>query len=211
MSLFDNMGSLMNTLMQPNDYEETKNLANKAGVDTNDFAKIASIGLPLILQGMNRNNQSQEGLESFNQALNQHQERNNYDSFNQFSRNVDPQEGDKIVNHVFHNDKDDVSNSLAERLGVSQATVNKTLAILAPIAIKYLADRKRQQNLDAQGVQQETQNLTREAAMKARDFNKEQPSNSGGLLGDLLNGLTDSSNKEEKDTGLLGSLFDLFK
>lgn len=101
MALFDNIGSLMNTLMQPDDHEETKNLANKAGVDTTDFAKIASIGLPLLLQGMNRNNKDQVGLESFNQALKQHQERNNYDSFNQFSRNVDPQDGDKIVGHVF--------------------------------------------------------------------------------------------------------------
>ncbi|WP_338486805.1 hypothetical protein [Ruoffia tabacinasalis] len=56
MSLFNDIGNLMGTLMQPDQHEEGKNLASKAGVDTNDFAKIASIGLPLLLQGMNRNN-----------------------------------------------------------------------------------------------------------------------------------------------------------
>lgn len=172
MSLFNNIGSLMSTLMQPNDNEETQDLANKAGVDRNDFAKIAFVGLPLILQGMNRNSQSKKGLNSFNQALDQHEERNNYDSFNQFSKNIDPQNGDKILGHVFNNEKDDVSNSLAERLGVNPSIVKKTLAVLAPIAIKYVFDCKKEQNLDDQGVQQETQNLTREAAMKARDYKK---------------------------------------
>lgn len=147
MSLFNNIGSLMSTLMQPEQHEESQNLAKKAGIDTNDFAKIASIGLPLILQGMNRNNESQQGLDSLNQALNQHQERNNYDSFNQFSKNVDSQDGDKIVGHVFNAEKEDVNNSLADRLNVSPDTVRKTLAILAPIAIKYLADQKRQKKL----------------------------------------------------------------
>lgn len=211
MSLFNDIGNLMGTLMQPDQHEEGKNLASKAGVDTNDFAKIASIGLPLLLQGMNRNNQHQQGLESFNQALNQHQERNNYESFNQFSKNVDPQDGQKIVGYVFNNEQEEVNNSLADRLGVNPDTVKRTMAILAPIAIKYLADRKRQQNLDAQGVQKETQNLTREAAMRARDFNTNDQSKSDGLLGDLFSNLTDSTNTQKNDSGLLGSLFDLFK
>ncbi len=210
MSLFNNMGSLMEVLMQPNQHEESQQLANRAGVDTNDFAKIASIGLPLILQGMNRNNQSQSGLDSFTQALNQHQTRNNYDSLSQFSRNVDPVDGDKIVGHVFNEEKNSVNHSVADRLGVSPEMVQKTLAILAPLAIKYLAERKQQQNLDAQGVQQETQNITREAAMQARELNKSDQTNSGGLLGDLLNSFTDSTDNKNDD-GLLGSLFDLFK
>lgn len=211
MSLFNNIGSLMSTLMQPEQHEESQNLAKKAGIDTNDFAKIASIGLPLILQGMNRNNESQQGLDSLNQALNQHQERNNYDSFNQFSKNVDSQDGDKIVGHVFNAEKEDVNNSLADRLNVSPDTVRKTLAILAPIAIKYLADQKRQKNLDAQGVQRETQKLTQEAAMQARDYNQNEQAGSDGLLGNLFGGLTNSTDNQKNDDGLLGSLFDFFK
>ncbi len=206
MSLF-NMNNLMNVLMQPDQHEEGQNLASKAGVDKSDFAKIAAIGLPLILQGMNRNNQSQKGLESFNQALNQHQGRNNYDSLNQFAKNVDAQEGDKILNHVFSNEKEEVNNSLANQLGLNPDTVKKGLAILAPIAIKYLADRKREQNLDPQGVQRETDMLTREMAKQA----KNQSSVSSGLIDNFLGGLTGSSNNQKNDGGLLGSLMDLFK
>ena len=131
--------------------------------------------------------------------------------FTKFSKNVDTQDGDKIVGHVFNNKQEDVNNSLADRLGVNPDTVKRTMAILAPIAIKYLADRKRQQNLDAQGVQKEIQNLTREAAMQARDYNKNDQANSGGLLGDLFSSFTDSSDEQKNDGGLLGSLFDIFK
>src|SRR5699024_10500064 len=116
MALLNNMSSLIGMLMHPDQNEESTQLANRAGVETNDFAKIASVGLPLLLQGINRNNQSQTGLESFNQALNQHQTRNNYDSLNQFAQNVDTADGDKIVNHVLSGNQENVSSSLSNRL-----------------------------------------------------------------------------------------------
>lgn len=212
MALFNDLGSLAGMFMQSNK-TENKQLANRAGVDTDDFSKIATLALPLLLQGINKNNQSKEGLESFNQALNQHQTRNNYDSFDQFSQNVDTNDGDKIVNHVFSNNQSStVTSGLADRLGVSPQTVQRTLAVLAPLVLKYLADRKRENNLDAQAVQNETQNATTQVAQKVRDFNA-QDSGSGGLFGDLFSSLTanDDTNKDDKDQGLLGDLFNLFK
>lgn len=200
----------MGMLMQPNQNQESKQLADRAGVDTSDFAKIASIGLPLLLQGINKNNQSSSGLESFNQALTQHQTRNSYDNLNQFTQNVDTEDGDKIVGHVFSGQKDSISSSLADRLGVSPDTVKRTLAVLAPIALKYLADKKRENNLDAQGVQQETQNITREAAQQVRTINKDDQKDFG-LLGDLLGFGDDKKPNEEKDHGLLGDIMDFFK
>lgn len=210
MALFNNIGSLMGMLMQPNQNQESKQLADRAGVDTSDFAKIASIGLPLLLQGINKNNQSSSGLESFNQALTQHQTRNSYDNLNQFTQNVDTEDGDKIVGHVFSGQKDSISSSLADRLGVSPDTVKRTLAVLAPIALKYLADKKRDNNLDAQGVQQETQNITREAAQQVRSINRDDQKDYG-LLGGLLGFGDDKKPNEEKDHGLLGDIMDFFK
>lgn len=212
MALFNDLGSLAGLFMQPNK-TENKQLANRAGVDTNDFSKIATLALPLLLQGINKNNQSKEGLESFNQALTQHQTRNNYDSLDQFAQNVDTNDGDKIVNHVFSNNQSStVTSGLADRLGVSPQTVQRTLAVLAPLVLKYLADRKRENNLDAQAVQNETQNATTQVAKQVRDLNTTD-GGSGGLLGGLLGGLmsNDDTNKDNKDQGLLGDLFDLFK
>lgn len=212
MALFNDLGSLAGLFMQP-DKNENKQLANRAGVDTNDFSKIATLALPLLLQGINKNNQSKEGLESFNQALKQHQTRNNYDSLDQFAQNVDTSDGDKIVNHVFSNNQSStVTSGLADRLGVSPQTVQRTLAVLAPLVLKYLADRKQENNLDAKAIQNETQNATTQVAKQVRKLNASED-NSNGLLGDLLGGLlsNDDSKKDKKDQGLLGDLFNLFK
>jgi len=210
MALLNNMSSLIGMLMQPDQNEESKQLANRAGVDTNDFAKIASIGLPLLLQGINRNNQSQTGLESFNQALNQHQTRNNYDSLNQFAQNVDVDDGGKIVNHVLSGNQENVNASLSNRLGVSPQTVQRTLAVLAPLVLKYLADQKQKNNLGPTEIKNETQNATQEVAQQVRNYNQTDQS-SGGLLGSLLNSFGNNDQTNEKDDGLLGDLFNLFK
>ena len=212
MALLNDLGSLVGMFTQP-DQSENKQLANRAGVDTKDFSKIATLALPLLLQGINKNNQSKEGLESFDQALNQHQTRNDYGSLEQFAKNVDTNDGDKIVNHVFSNNQSStVTSGLADRLNVSPQTVQKTLAVLAPLVLKYLADRKRENNLDAQAVQNETQNETTQVAKQVRQFNAPDGSG-GGLVGDLLGGFmsNDDTKKENKDQGLLGDLFNLFK
>lgn len=213
MALLNDLGSLVGMFMQP-DQQDNKQLANRAGVDSGDFSKIAALGLPLLLQGINKNNQSKEGLASFNQALNQHQTRSNYDSLGQYAQNIDTNDGEKIVNHVFNN-QGDVNSGLADRLGVSPQTVQRTLAVLAPLVLKYLADRKKEQNLDPQAVQNETQNATTQVAQQVREYNKSDTQNKG-LLGDLFSSFTNDNKTNTKDTkendsGLLGDLFDLFK
>lgn len=100
MSLINNIGSLVGIFTQPNQNEESKELATQAGVDIKDFGKFSAIGFPLLLQAINRNNQSSIVLESFNQALNQHQKKNNYNSLNQFAQHVDTDDGDKIVSLI---------------------------------------------------------------------------------------------------------------
>lgn len=210
MALLNNLGSLVGIFMGPGENEESKQLANRAGVDTNDFSKIAALGLPLLLQAMNQNNQDPAGLESFDQALKQHQTRNNYDSLGQFAQNIDTNDGDKIVNHVFNDNKSSVSSGLADRLGVSPETVQRTLAILAPIVLKYLADRKREDNLDAQAVQNETENVTHEVTQQVRERNKSAADNKG-LFGDLFSSFTGNNQTDDKDSGLLSDFFNLFK
>lgn len=212
MSLINNIGSLVGMFTQPDQNEESKQLAKRAGVDTKDFGKIAAIALPLLLQAMNINNQNSKGLTSFNQALNQHQTKNNYDSLNQFAQNVDTEDGDKIVSHVLQDDKQKISDNLAGRLGVSPDTVKKVLAVLAPLVIKYLADQKYEKKLDAEDIQRETQTVTREATTQVKKLSRENPKDYG-VIGDLL-GLGSKTNEtaeNEKDRGLLGGFLDLFK
>lgn len=213
MSLINNIGSLIGIFTQSDQNEESKELAKRAGVDTKDFGKIAAAALPLLLQAMNIKNQNSEGLTSFNRALNQHHTKNNYDSLSQFARNVDTEDGDKIVNHIFQDDKQKLSDRLAGKLDVNPDTVKKVLAVLAPLVLKYLADQKYEKGLDAEDVQRETQNVARQATTEAKKMSRENPKDYG-VIGDLLglgstttNGTADGG----KGSGFLDGLFDLFK
>ena len=51
--------------------------------------------------------------------------------------------------------------------------------MLAPLVLKYLADRKRENNLGTEEIQHETQNATQEIAQQVRQMNKEDSPNRG--------------------------------
>lgn len=214
MGLFDNVGNLFDLLLQDDQRPETKTLANRAEVDTSDFSKIAALGLPAILQGINRNNQSDSGLDLFNDALNKHQDVKNYQSMDQLTQNVDPQDGDKILGHVF-NDKQSIVDRIAGTLNLSPAAVKRVLALLAPIVLKYLADRKNTNQLDKRGVERETGSLIEQMNSSVRNYGRNMPrqENSGGIFGELFGNDDNKHGRpvDDKNDGILDSILDLFR
>lgn len=204
MGLFDNVGSLVNLFVDDKQTPESQNLAKRADVNPLDFGKVASLGLPAILKAIQQNTQDEAGLESFNKALEKHQDVQNYQSVEQLSENVDPQDGDKILGHVF-NDKDSIIDRIADSVGMTPAAVKRVLVLLAPVVLKYLADQKKSKNLDKKDLQKETANVADSVTKTMTDSSK------GGLLGSLLSNLTsDDATKMDKDkerkSGILGDV-----
>ena len=202
MGLFDNVSNLVNLFVDDKKTPETKNLANRADVSSFDFGKIASLGLPAILKGIQRNSQDEAGLDSLNNALDQHQDVQKYQSVEELSQNVDPQEGDKILGHVFK-DKDSIIDRIADSVGMSPAAVKRVLVLLAPVVLKYLADQKKSKNLDKQQLQKETSSIADSVTQTMAD------SSHGGILGSLLGGLSspDQKNDSDRKTGILDDVF----
>lgn len=215
MGLFDQFNPL--DLLLNDNQQATANLADKAGLDRADFGKIATMGLPLILSQINRNNQSQEGLESFDNALKQHEDVNNYQSFDELTQQVDTEDGDKILGHVFQ-DRDTLIERIANTLGLTPAAVKRALVVIAPLILKYLAERKSNQNLDREGVQRETQSTIDRMNDSLRQKGQESLGHDG-LLDSLLDGLNQGSTSQnqpnQKTTqsgGLLGNILkNIFK
>lgn len=207
MGLFDNVNNLLDLFVQDQNAAGPQALANRADVSVSDFSKVAAIGLPAILQAIQRNANDDNGLNALNEALDQHQDVEQYQSVNQLSQNIDPQDGDKILGHVF-NDKQSIIDRIADTVGISPAAVKRILILLAPLVLKYLADRKKAKNLDKDGLQQETRVAARNATESL------QPeARSGGLLGSLLEGLTGNSTtqkKQDNDDGILDDIFRMF-
>lgn len=214
MSLFDNATNLFDMFVSNDKSKEQETLANRAGLSTSDFSKVAALGLPAILQGINRNTNDEAGNESFNSALKQHEDVDQYNSINELSSTVDTNDGDNILSHIFGN-KDGVTNRISNTVGLSSGSVKKVLVLLAPIVMKYFADRKKSNNLDKRGVQQETGNVIGQLTESVQSYNKNNssPLDIGGMLGGLFgndsNKDTTSSTKE--DDSLLDNVFDMFK
>uniref|UniRef100_UPI0035A02321 DUF937 domain-containing protein n=1 Tax=Jeotgalibaca porci TaxID=1868793 RepID=UPI0035A02321 len=141
---------------------EKETLAKRADVSKSDFGKVAAVGLPAILQALQRNSADEKGLASLEAALTKHQDVNKYSSVNQVAEQVDPEDGDKILGHVF-NDKGSIIDRIARSVGMSPAAVKRVLVLLAPVVLKYLADRKNDKQLDTAGLQKETQAAAKNA------------------------------------------------
>lgn len=218
MSLFDNIGGNLLDLFMDNERQaDTTSMAQRAEVDEQDFGKVLALGLPALLQGINRNNRDPQGLESFSHALDQHQDVNQYNSFGELVNQVDPNEGDKILGHVFNNQQG-IYDRISDTSGVNSSSVKRVLTVLAPIVLKYLASRKQTNRLDNFGVQQETGNITDQMTRSIREYGQNRGSNhsSSDALGSIFDSLTrgqanNTVKKDNESDGILDNILDLFK
>ncbi|MGX7108460.1 DUF937 domain-containing protein [Facklamia miroungae] len=214
MGLFDSFNPL-DILLQGSQSQSNKNLANKAGLDMGDFGKIATIGLPIILSAINKNTQTPEGLDSFDNALAKHEDVKDYNSVDQLTENLDPEDGEKILGHVFE-DKQTIIGRIASTLGMSEDAVKRALIVVAPLILKYMADRKKANQLDKEGLQRETSQTVEKVNSSLRE--RGVAPTSGGNLIDMILGdqaAEDGKNQPEEQPNMkdniLGGILDLFK
>lgn len=215
MSIFDNIGgNLLDLFINNERREDTASMAQRADVDERDFGKIIALGLPILLQAINRNNKDTQGLASFSQALDQHQDTRQFNSFGELVNQVDTNDGDKILGHVFNNDQG-IFDRIANTLGVTPGAVKRVLMLLAPIVLKYLADRKQTNKLDNTGVQQETGNIAEQMTRSVREYGQNRGNNDSAsdALGNIFDSITkgQTTNTVDKKDGFFDSLLDFFR
>ncbi|WP_436493304.1 DUF937 domain-containing protein [Actinokineospora sp. HUAS TT18] len=156
-------------------------LAGQLGVDEQTAEQATRAALPALLGGMQANAQDPGGEQSLLEALGQHTP-GLVDGGVDLDQ-VDTDDGSKIVNHVFGDQKAEVVNTLGGLGSVGKGLIAKLLPLLAPIVMSYLAKKL------GGGNSAEPQ---------------QQPQAGGGGLGDLLGGLLGGSGG-----GGLGNLGDL--
>ncbi|MBG9982063.1 DUF937 domain-containing protein [Aerococcaceae bacterium DSM 111020] len=208
MGLFDNT-NLLDMFLPTAGTDTNQQLAQKSGLDLGDFSKIAAVGLPAILNAIQRNNGREGGLNSFDNALTQHQQDlNQYDSADALAQNVDPNDGEKILGHVFDNQQS-VFERIGNALNLSPDAVKRALIIIAPVVLKYLADRKNTNSLDQQGVEHETANTVNDLNQSIQNYGQQRQNvpSENDWFGPLKN-----NNYQRKDNGgILDMVFDIFK
>jgi hypothetical protein len=140
-------------------------LAGQLGVNEQEAEQAARTALPALLGGIQANTDDPGGAASFAQAVQQHDPglvEGGVD-LNQ----VDPNDGQKIVSHVFGAQQDQVVQQLGGVGGVGSGLIQKLLPILAPIVMAWLSKK-----------------LSGGAAAEAPDGG-----GLGGMLGGLLGGV----------------------
>jgi hypothetical protein len=134
-------------------------LGKTVGANPEQVQKLAQLGLPTILEALNRNAGTLEGAQALAGALEQHQD-TNIDDLAGFLKNVDTQDGAKILQHVLSGKSDRVQNNLGRQTGLDGSQVSGLLQQFAPLLLGFLGNQKKEQNLDAAGVAGLTSQLT---------------------------------------------------
>lgn len=111
-------------------------LSTNTGVKKPQLSKLLILALPLIIKYMTSNTQSQSGLSSLFGALAGHQNRGTVE---EQIANADVEDGQKILGHIFGNDKPQVVNNLAQQSGVDANDVANVLGTIAPYIMSGLS------------------------------------------------------------------------
>ncbi|HVK23113.1 MAG TPA: DUF937 domain-containing protein [Actinokineospora sp.] len=159
-------------------------LAGQLGVDEQTAEQATRAALPALLGGMQANAQDPGGAQSLFEALGQHST-GLVDGGVDLDK-VDTDDGSKIVNHVFGDQKTEVVNTLGGLGSVGKGLIAKLLPLLAPIVMSYLAKK-----------------LGAKLGGGSEEPQQQPQAQGGGGLGDLLGGLLGGSG------GGLGNLGDL--
>ncbi|UKA55872.1 DUF937 domain-containing protein [Arthrobacter sp. FW305-BF8] len=117
-------------------------IATLLGTDTASAQAAVEAAVPTLLAGMQNNVQAPDGAAALESELARH--RNGLADGGVDPSQVDTQDGEKIVGHVFGGQQDQVASQLAGTAnlgGVGGDLVRKLLPILAPIVMSYLAKK----------------------------------------------------------------------
>lgn len=147
-------------------------LGKSVGASPDQVQKLTQLGLPTILEALNRNASTPDGAQALAGALDQHQDVN-LDDLSGFLNNVDTNDGANILKHVFGDKGQRVQNNLANQTGMDGGQVSNLLNQLAPLVLGALGQQKKEQNLDAAGVSGLTGQLTEKLGQGG----------SGGIMG----------------------------
>lgn len=166
-------------------------LGNQLGVSPDKMQQIIKMALPLIMGQLGQNVESPEGAQSLSRALDKHSSRQ-YRS----PQEIDEKDGMGILGHIFGSGTTDrVSEQISQEAGVDKNNSMKILTMLAPLALAYLARKKKTEKLDDRGVKDLT-----------RRYSDEMNERSGGSLYDVLKQMPQDNPQQQQSGGLLGNI-----
>ena len=190
------INSLLGTLLSS---DSVSGVSKATKADNNEVASVLNAALPMLLKGAKKQSEDKDTAESFATALLSHGKKDT-SNLSSFLKNVDLDDGSKIIGHLLGKDDDSVKK-IAKSSGVSTKKTGDILSAAAPLLMSLLGQESASKKSD--------NNVALELAgalLKNVDV--------GDLIGDLLGGDSKkkkSSKKKDNDAGeiigdILGAL-----
>ena len=190
------MSSLLGVLLSS---DSVSGVSKATKADNNEVASVLNAALPMLLKGAKKQSEDKDTAESFATALLSHGKKDT-SNLSSFLKNVDLDDGSKIIGHLLGKDDDNVKK-IAKSSGVSTKKTGDILSAAAPLLMSLLGQESASKKSDS--------NVALELAgalLKNVDV--------GDLIGDLLGGdnkKKKSSKKKDNDAGeiigdILGAL-----
>jgi hypothetical protein len=177
-------------------------LSEKTGATKEESTSLLTNALPVLLQKLTSNSSSNEGAQSLFNALGAHKEEG---AISEQIKNVDEEDGKKIVKHILGEDSDNVIQSLTASTGMSSDKVNQGLSSIAPALMSILSSAVGSGNSSNQGGGIDLGNVL-------SLFGGNSNSGSGLDFGSLLGGAAQPQQQTQQSSGggflsFLGNLF----
>ncbi|MGJ1391658.1 DUF937 domain-containing protein [Sphingobacterium spiritivorum] len=181
-------------------------LARKLGISETKAKWMVAIAVPLMIAALKYNSSKKsEQAESLNNALDNKHTGDALDRVDQIVTDGPSEDDDKIINHMFGKNSDQVKNEIASKTGISSETVGTVLSTLAPIVMAYIGKEKAAQS-NSGGIGDLLGGLLNGGASDSASANGQQQQSSGGGIADLVSGFFDKN----KDGNFLDDIAGMF-
>lgn len=114
-----------------------KGLSKASGASQKDVKKVITEALPQLLGAAEKQAKSGDTADGFTKALSDHAKDDTSD-IKGFLKNVDLEDGAKIIGHLLGKDKSSTTKALAEKTGVTSQKTGNILSSLAPLLMSVL-------------------------------------------------------------------------
>lgn len=127
-------------------------LSMTSGADSSQVQKVVQMGLPALLESLGRNSKTEQGASSLAKALDSHKD-DKVDDIEDFLKNVNLDDGSKIIGHVLGGNNQKVQRNLAKQTGVEDNQVSSIMNQLAPLLLGTLGKQKAINNVGSAGIE----------------------------------------------------------
>ena len=134
------LGSIATTLLGSG---SLNGIAASTGASKNDISSVLQSALPLLLNGAAKQSTGKTTATSFAEALEQHASTPT-SSLSSFFKNVDANDGAKIVEHLLGKSSNTTAKKIAKETGLDTEKVIKILAVAAPLLMSLLGKKTNQ-------------------------------------------------------------------